>query len=527
MNNTEINYGVDARDGLKKGVDKLANAVKVTLGPKGRNVIIHKKGSAPRSTKDGVSVAEEINLSDPIEDMGAQMVKEVAQNTVDSVGDGTTTSIVLAQAIVNAGMKNVAAGANPLDLKRGIDKAVNVVVNSLHKQAHPVGEDWEMIKQVASISANNDEVIGCIIAEAMRAVGTDGVITLEEGGTDTSVKVVDGMQFDNGFISPHFTRGNTSGEIVMENVSILIYSKRISNMKLLLPILEKMAMNKSQFLIICEDLEGEALSALTLNILRGANWCAVRAPFHGDFKDEALNDISIMTGGQFISDNTGLTLEKVAVDMLGKAAKVVITNKSTTIYNGSGDKEAVDNRSESIKNQISKSTGPAMTRFLKERLGKLTSGIAVLYVGASSLLEMKEKKDRIDDALGATRASIEEGIVAGGGVAFIRAVEALEGLKGANEDETTGIQIIRSAIESPLRQICENAGVEGSVIVKEVKSGKDDYGYNARTDKFENLIKAGVIDPTKVARVALENAASVAALILVTEAVMSIGEETK
>ncbi|HEY0244994.1 MAG TPA: chaperonin GroEL [Mucilaginibacter sp.] len=519
----QVKYNVEARDALKRGVDILANAVKVTLGPKGRNVIIDKKFGSPIITKDGVTVAKEIELKDSLENMGAQMVKEVASKTADIAGDGTTTATVLAQAIVTAGIKNVAAGANPMDLKRGIDKAVTAVVANLKEQSQTVGEDNNKIKQVASISANNDEIIGSLIAEAMAKVGKDGVITVEEAkGTETEVKTVEGMQFDRGYLSPYFVTNADKMEVELENPYILIYDKKISSMKELLPILEKQVQTGKPLVIISEDLDGEALATLVVNKIRGSlKVAAVKAPGFGDRRKAMLEDIAILTGGTVISEERGFKLENADLTYLGTAEKVVIDKDNTTIINGSGESEDIKGRVNQIKSQMETTTSDYDKEKLQERLAKLAGGVAVLYVGAATEVEMKEKKDRVDDALHATRAAVEEGIVAGGGVAFIRAVEALANLKGDNEDENTGIQIIRRAIEEPLRQICENAGIEGSIVVQKVKEGKADYGYNARTDKYENLIGAGVIDPTKVGRVALENAASIAAMLLTTECVLA------
>ncbi|MBW4891085.1 chaperonin GroEL [Mucilaginibacter sp. HMF5004] len=519
----QVKYNVEARDALKRGVDILANAVKVTLGPKGRNVIIDKKFGSPAITKDGVTVAKEIELKDALENMGAQMVKEVASKTADIAGDGTTTATVLAQAIVTAGIKNVAAGANPMDLKRGIDKAVEAVVKNLQAQSQAVGEDNNKIKQVASISANNDEVIGSLIAEAMAKVGKDGVITVEEAkGTETEVKTVEGMQFDRGYLSPYFVTNADKMEVELENPYILIYDKKISSMKELLPILEKQVQTGKPLLIIAEDLDGEALATLVVNKIRGSlKVAAVKAPGFGDRRKAMLEDIAILTGGTVISEERGYKLENADLTYLGTAEKIVIDKDNTTVINGSGESESIKNRVGQIKSQIESTTSDYDKEKLQERLAKLSGGVAVLYVGAASEVEMKEKKDRVDDALHATRAAVEEGIVAGGGVAFIRAVESLKDLKGDNEDENTGIQIIRRAIEEPLRQICENAGIEGSIVVQKVKEGTADFGYNARTDKYENLIGAGVIDPTKVGRVALQNAASIAAMLLTTEVVLA------
>jgi len=523
----QVKYNVEARDALKRGVDILANAVKVTLGPKGRHVIIDKKFGSPSITKDGVTVAKEIELKDPIENMGAQMVKEVASKTADIAGDGTTTATVLAQAIVTAGIKNVAAGANPMDLKRGIDKAVRVVVENLKSQKQDVGNDFSKIKQVASISANNDEVIGEMIADAMKKVGTSGVITVEEAkGTETEVKTVEGMQFDRGYLSPYFVTNSDKMEVELENPYILIYDKKISSMKELLPILEKQVQTGKPLLIIAEDLDGEALATLVVNKIRGSlKVAAVKAPGFGDRRKAMLEDIAILTGGTVISEERGFKLESADLTMLGQAEKISIDKDNTTIINGSGNAETIKGRVSEIRVQIENTTSDYDKEKLQERLAKLSGGVAVLYIGAASEVEMKEKKDRVDDALHATRAAVEEGIVAGGGVAFIRAVESLVHLKGDNEDENTGIQIIRRAIEEPLRQICENAGIEGSIVVQKVKEGKGDFGYNARTGNFENLIKAGVIDPTKVGRVALENAASIAAMLLTTECVLADDQE--
>jgi len=519
----QVKYNVEARDALKRGVDILANAVKVTLGPKGRNVIIDKKFGSPAITKDGVTVAKEIELKDPIENMGAQMVKEVASKTADIAGDGTTTATVLAQAIVTAGIKNVAAGANPMDLKRGIDKAVAAIVENLKQQSQTVGEDNNKIKQVASISANNDEVIGSLIAEAMGKVGKDGVITVEEAkGTETEVKTVEGMQFDRGYLSPYFVTNADKMEAELENPYILIYDKKISNMKELLPVLEKQVQTGKPLLIIAEDLDGEALATLVVNKIRGSlKVAAVKAPGFGDRRKAMLEDIAILTGGTVISEERGYKLENADLSYLGTAEKVVIDKDNTTVINGAGQPDDIKSRVSQIKAQIDTTTSDYDKEKLQERLAKLAGGVAVLYVGAASEVEMKEKKDRVDDALHATRAAVEEGIVAGGGVAFIRAIEALEGMKGINDDETTGIAIVKRAVEEPLRQICQNAGIEGSIVVQKVKEGTADFGYNARTDVYENLIAAGVIDPTKVGRVALENAASIAAMLLTTECVLA------
>ncbi len=519
----EITFDTTAREKLKAGVDALANAVKVTLGPKGRNVVIDKKFGAPHITKDGVTVAKEIELQDAIENMGAQMVKEVASKTADLAGDGTTTATVLAQAIVGAGLKNVASGANPMDLKRGIDKAVAAVVAELAKFSKTVGSDTDKIKQVASISANNDEAIGTLIADAMKKVGTEGVITVEEAkGTETEVKTVEGMQFDRGYLSPYFMTNAENQEAELENAYILIYDKKISNMKELLPVLEKTAQSGRPLLIIAEDVDGEALAALVVNKIRGAlKVAAVKAPGFGDRRKAMLQDIAILTGGNVISEETGFKLENATLEDLGRAEKITVDKDNTTIVNGAGKKETIQGRVAEIKSQIEKTTSDYDREKLQERLAKLAGGVAVLYVGAATEVEMKEKKDRVDDALHATRAAVEEGIVPGGGVAYIRAAAALDHVKGANEDENTGVQIVRRAIEEPLRQIVANAGGEGAVIVQKVREGKDDFGYNARTEKYENLYGAGVIDPTKVTRVALENAASIAGMLLTTECVIS------
>jgi len=519
----EITFNTQAREKLKAGVDALANAVKVTLGPKGRNVVIDKKFGAPHITKDGVSVAKEIELKDPIENMGAQMLKEVASKTADIAGDGTTTATVLAQAIVTAGLKNVASGANPMDLKRGIDKAVEAVVADLKKISRTVGNDNDKIKQVGSISANNDEAIGTLIADAMAKVGTEGVITVEEAkGTETEVKTVEGMQFDRGYLSPYFVTNAENMEADLENAFILIYDKKVSTMKELLPVLEKTAQTGRPLLIIAEDVDGEALATLVVNKIRGAlKVAAVKAPGFGDRRKAMLQDIAILTGGQVISEETGLKLENATLEDLGRADKITVDKDNTTIVNGTGSKEAIQARIGEIKAQIDKTTSDYDREKLQERLAKLAGGVAVLYIGAATEVEMKEKKDRVDDALHATRAAVEEGIVPGGGVALIRASKALEKMKGANDDEQTGIAIIVRAIEEPLRQIVANAGGEGAVVVNKVRGGKDDYGYNARKEIYENLIEAGVIDPTKVVRVALENAASIAGMLLTTECVIS------
>jgi chaperonin GroEL len=525
----QVLFNVDARDGLKRGVDALANAVKVTLGPKGRNVVIDRKFGSPTITKDGVSVAKEVELEDAIENMGAQMVKEVASKTADIAGDGTTTATVLAQAIVTAGLKNVAAGANPMDLKRGIDKAVAQVVKTLKEQSKEVGSDNKKIEQVATISANNDEVIGKLIADAMEKVGKDGVITVEEAkGTETEVKTVEGMQFDRGYLSPYFVTNPEKMETELDAPHILIYDKKISNMKELLPVLEPVAQSGKPLLIIAEDVDGEALATLVVNKLRGSlKIAAVKAPGFGDRRKAMLEDIAILTGGTVISEERGFKLDNATIDMLGTAEKVSIDKDNTTIINGAGSEDDIKARIGQIKAQIETTTSDYDKEKLQERLAKLSGGVAVLYIGAASEVEMKEKKDRVDDALHATRAAVEEGIVAGGGVAYIRAIEGLDGVEGANADETTGIQIVKRAIEEPLRQIVANAGGEGSIIVQKVREGKDDYGYNARTEVYENLIGAGVIDPTKVSRVALENAASVSSMLLTTECLLAEIPEEK
>lgn len=525
----EIKFDIDARAQLKEGVDQLANAVKVTLGPKGRNVVLEKKFGAPHVTKDGVSVAKEIELSDPYLNMGAQMVKEVASKTGDIAGDGTTTATVLAQSIINVGLKNITAGANPMDVKRGIDKAVVKVIDHLKSQAKVVGNDLSKIEQVARISANDDEEIGKLIAEAMEKVKKEGVITVEEAkGTTTSVEVVEGMQFDRGYISAYFVTNTEKMEAELENPFILIYDKKISSMKDMLPVLEATAQNGRPLLIISEDVEGEALATLVVNRLRGSlKVCAVKAPGFGDRRKEMLEDIAILTGGTVISEEKGLKLEHTTLDMLGTAEKVSVNKENTTIVNGFGDKEMIQARIGQIKQQMTTTTSDYDKEKLQERLAKLSGGVAVLYIGAASEVEMKNKKDRVDDSLHATRAAIEEGIVPGGGVAYIRAISAIEKLKGDNEDQTTGIEIVKRAIEEPLRQIALNAGREGAVVVQEVKSGKGDFGYNAQTDKFEKLYDAGVIDPVKVVRVALENAASVAGMFLTTEAVIVDEKEEK
>ena len=525
----DINFDVEARDRLKRGVDALANAVKVTLGPKGRNVIIDKKFGSPIITKDGVTVAKEIELKDSIENMGAQMVKEVASKTADVAGDGTTTATVLAQAIVTAGLKNVAAGANPMDLKRGIDKAVTKVVETLQKMSQKVGDDNKKIQQVASISANNDAEIGKLIASAMEKVKKEGVITVEEAkGTETTVEVVEGMQFDRGYISPYFVTNADKMEAVLENPHILIYDKKISNMKELLPILEKQVQTGNPLVIISEEVDGEALATLVVNKIRGSlKVVAVKAPGFGDRRKAMLEDIAILTGGTLISEERGFKLENADLSYLGKATKITIDKDNTTIVGGSGKKEDITARVNQIKAQIESTTSDYDKEKLQERLAKLAGGVAVLYIGAATEMEMKEKKDRVDDALHATRAAVEEGIVPGGGVAYIRAIAAIDKLVGENEDETTGVAIVKRALEEPLRQIVQNAGMEGSIVVQKVREGKDDFGYNARTDKYENLYAAGVIDPTKVTRVALENAASIAGMLLTTECVVADIKEEK
>lgn len=524
----EIKFNVDARAQMKEGADALANAVKVTLGPKGRNVVIDKKFGAPQVTKDGVTVAKEVELEDRFANMGAQMVKEVASKTNEQAGDGTTTATVLAQAIINVGLKNVTAGANPMDLKRGIDKAVATVVEELKKHSQAVGEDYSKIEQVGTISANNDSYIGKLIADAMSKVKKDGVITVEEAkGTETEVKVVEGMQFDRGYISPYFMTNGEKMEAVLEDPQILITDKKISTMKDLLPILEPIAREGRSLLIIAEDVDGEALTTLVVNKLRGTlKIAAVKAPGFGDRRKEMLQDIATLTGAVVVSEERGFTLENTTPDMLGKAEKVVITKENTTIVNGAGNKDDIAERAELIRKQISTTTSDYDREKLQERLGKLAGGVAVLYVGAATEVEMKEKKDRVEDALNATRAAVEEGFVPGGGVAYVRAAEALKNLKGENEDETTGIHIVARALEEPLRQIAANAGVEGSVIIQKIREGKDDFGYNARTGEYVNMYEAGVIDPTKVSRVALENAASVAGMFLTTEcAIVDIPEK--
>ena len=518
----DLFFNTDARDQLKKGVDTLADAVKVTLGPKGRNVIIDKKFGAPTVTKDGVSVAKEIELAEPIENMGAQLVKEVASKTADSAGDGTTTATVLAQAIFGVGIKNVAAGANPMDLKRGIDKAVSAVVADLHNQSKAI-KDSNEIKQVGTISANNDEEIGSMISDAMDKVGKDGVITVEEArGTETEVKTVEGMQFDRGYLSPYFVTNTEKMEAELENPYILIYDKKISAMKELLPVLEPVAQSGKPLLIIAEDVDGEALATLVVNKIRGSlKIAAVKAPGFGDRRKAMLEDIAILTGGTVISEERGYKLENATIEYLGTAEKVNIDKDNTTVVNGAGSEESIKARVQQIQQQIENTTSDYDKEKLQERLAKLSGGVAILYIGAATEVEMKEKKDRVDDALHATRAAVQEGVVSGGGVALIRAAASLDGVEASNEDEETGINIVRSAVESPLRTIVANAGGEGSVVVNEVKNGKDDYGYNARTNVYENLIASGVIDPTKVTRLALENAASIASLLLTTECVVA------
>ncbi len=525
----DIIFDLNARDAIKKGVDALANAVKVTLGPKGRNVIIDKKFGAPIITKDGVTVAKEIELTDPVQNMGAQLLKEVASKTADIAGDGTTTATVLAQAIITIGLKNVTAGANPMDLKRGIDKAVEAIVADLKKQSKPVGEGNKMIEQVATISANNDSTIGKLIAEAMAKVKKEGVITVEEArGTDTTVEVVEGMQFDRGYLSAYFVTNTDKMEVVLDNPYILIYEKKLSSMKELLPILEKTVATGHPLLIIAEDIDGEALATLVVNKMRGSlKVAAVKAPGFGDRRKAMLEDIAVLTNGVFISEDGGYKLENADLSYLGRAEKITIDKDNTTIVNGSGKKADINARISQIKAQIENTTSDYDKEKLQERLAKLAGGVAVLYVGAASEVEMKEKKDRVDDALHATRAAVAEGIVAGGGVAYVRAAEVLEKMKGDNEDETTGIAIIRRALEEPLRQIVANSGtIDGSVVIQKVKEGKGDFGFNARTEKYENLFAAGVIDPTKVSRVALENAASIAGMVLTTECVLAEEKET-
>ncbi len=519
----EIKFDIKAREELKKGVDALANAVKVTLGPKGRNVILEKKFGAPHITKDGVSVAKEIELEDKFQNMGAQLVKEVASKTGDDAGDGTTTATLLTQAIVTTGLKNVAAGANPMDVKRGIDKAVAKVVEGIKAQSQEVGDDFDKIENVARISANNDNEIGLLIAEAMKKVKKEGVITVEEAkGTSTSVEVVEGMQFDRGYISPYFVTNAEKMECEMDHPYILLFDKKISNLKDMLPILEATAQSGRPLLIIAEDVDSEALATLVVNRLRGSlKICAVKAPAFGDRRKDMLEDIAILTGGVVVSEEKGLKLEATTIDMLGSAEKITVNKENTVIVNGAGAKEAIAERVVQIKTLIETTKSTYDKEKLQERLAKLAGGVAVLYIGAPSEVEMKEKKDRVDDALSATRAAVAEGIVPGGGVAYIRCIESLEGMKGENDDETTGIEIIRRAIEEPLRQIVANAGLEGAVVVQKVKEGKGDFGYNARTDRYENLFETGVIDPAKVTRVALENAASIAGMFLTTECVIA------
>jgi len=525
----EIKFNIDARQLLKEGVDQLADTVKVTLGPKGRHVVLEKKYGAPQITKDGVTVAKEIELSDPYKNMGAQMVKEVASKTGDQAGDGTTTATILAQAIINVGLKHITAGANPMDIKRGIDKAVAKVVKSIASQAKVIGDDLNKIEQVARISANDDQEIGKLIAEAMSKVKKEGVITVEEAkGTSTTVEVVEGMQFDRGYISAYFVTNPEKMEADLDSPYILIHDKKISNMKDMLPVLEATAQTGRPLLIIAEDIEGEALATLVVNRLRGSlKVCAVKAPGFGDRRKEMLEDIAILTGGTVISEEKGLKLEHTTLDLLGRAEKITVDKEDTTIVNGAGEKDQIKARVNQIKQQMSTTTSDYDKEKLQERLAKLSGGVAVLYIGAASEVEMKEKKDRVDDSLHATRAAIEEGIVPGGGVAYIRAIKTLEGLKGDNEDQTFGIEIVKRAIEEPLRQIALNAGKEGAVVVQAVKTGKADYGYNAQTDNYENLYESGVIDPAKVTRIALENAASVAGMFLTTEAVVVEEKEDK
>ena len=518
----EILFNIDARDQLKKGVDELANAVKVTLGPKGRNVILEKKFGAPHITKDGVTVAKEIELEDSFQNLGAQLVKEVASKTGDDAGDGTTTATVLAQSIVSVGTKNVTAGANPMDLKRGIDKAVEAVVENIKSQSRTVGDNYDKSEQVATVSANNDARIGKLIADAMRKVSKDGVITIEEAkGTQTTIEIVEGMQFDRGYISPYFVTNTEKMSVEMEKPYILIHDKKISNLKELLPVLEPAVQSGRPLLIIAEDVESEALTTLVVNRLRASlKICAVKAPGFGDRRKEMLEDIAILTGGTVISEEKGIKLENATLEMLGTAEKITVDKDNTTIVNGAGNKEAIATRVTQIKSQIAATTSDYDREKLQERLAKLAGGVAVLYVGAASEVEMKEMKDRVDDALHATRAAIEEGIVPGGGVAYIRAIEALNNVKADNDDEQTGIEIIKRAIEEPLRQIVANAGKEGAVVVQKIREGKADFGYNARTDKYENFFEAGIVDPVKVARIALENAASIAGMFLTTECVV-------
>lgn len=525
----EIKFNIEARDLLKKGVDKLADAVKITLGPKGRNVVVEKKFGAPLITKDGVTVAKEIELSDAYENIGAQMVKEVASKTGDDAGDGTTTATVLAQSIISVGLKNVTAGANPMDLKRGIDKAVAKVVENIKSQAHNIGDDFSKIKQVAKVSANGDEEIGSLIAEAMEKVNKEGVITVEEAkGTETYVDVVEGMQFDRGYISPYFVTNTEKMAAEMDHPYILIYDKKISTMKDLLPILEQAAQSGRPLMIVSEDVDGEALATLVVNRLRGSlKVCAVKAPGFGDRRKEMLEDLAVLTGGTVVTEEKGMKLEDATLDMLGQCEKVTVDKENTTVVAGMGDPEAIKARVGMIKRQIESTTSDYDREKLQERLAKLAGGVAVLYVGAASEVEMKEKKARVDDALSATRAAVEEGIIPGGGVAYIRAISVLEGLAGENEDETTGIEIVKRAIEEPLRQIVFNAGKEGAVVVQKVREGKGDFGYNARSDEYQNLKETGVIDPAKVARVALENAASIAGMFLTTECVLVDEKEEK
>jgi chaperonin GroEL len=525
----EISFNIEARDQLKKGIDALANAVKVTLGPKGRNVVIDKKFGAPQVTKDGVTVAKEIELADRFQNIGAQLVKEVASKTNDDAGDGTTTATVLAQAIINVGLKNVTAGANPMDLKRGIDKAVKKVIESLRKQSSKIGEDNKKIEQVASISANNDHVIGALIAEAMSKVRKEGVITVEEAkGTETTVEVVEGMQFDRGYISPYFITDPDKMETVLEHPYVLLSDKKISTMKDLLPILEASVQSGRPLLIIAEDVDGEALATLVVNKLRGSlKIAAVKAPGFGDRRKEMLEDIAVLTGGVVISEDKGLKLESATLDMLGNAEKISINKDNTTIVNGAGDKEGIKARVNQIKTQIEATTSSYDKEKLQERLAKLAGGVAVLYIGAATEVEMKEKKDRVNDALSATRAAVEEGIIPGGGVAYIRAIAELDSVVTVNDDEATGVSIVKRALEEPIRMISENCGIDGAIVVQKVKEGKDDFGFNAQTEEFEHLFAAGVIDPTKVARIALENASSVAGMFLTTECVLAEKEEEK
>jgi len=525
----EIKFNIEARDTLKRGVDQLANAVKVTLGPKGRNVVLDKKFGAPQITKDGVTVAKEIELSNRMEHLGAQMVKEVASKTNDDAGDGTTTATVLAQSIVAVGLKNVTAGANPMDLKRGIDKAVERVIENLHEQKIEIGDDLSKVEQVASVSANNDPEIGKLIAEAMSKVKKEGVITIEEAKvSDTYVDVVEGMQFDRGYISPYFVTDTEKMECTLDNPLVLIYDKKISTMKEFLPILEASLQTGKPMLIIAEDVDSEAIATLVVNKLRGSlRICAVKAPGFGDRRKEMLEDIAILTGGTVVTEEKGLKLEHATLDMLGSAEKISVNKDNTTIVNGAGEKSQIEARITQIKAQMENTTSDYDKEKLQERLAKLAGGVAVLYIGAATEVEMKEKKDRVNDALNATRAAVEEGIIPGGGVGYIRAIDALDGMKGDNDDETTGIAIVRRALEEPLRQIVENAGHDGAVVVQKVREGKDDFGFNARTDVYENLYAAGVIDPTKVARVALENAASIAGMLITTECVLAEKEEEK